>query len=222
MDEENNKLSRRSVLKGLAGIPIVGGVLAGALVESSSKQRKKDQILEALNVQASPSPSVGSMVGDPIKIGIIGFGGRGEHLCRASGHATRDWLKNSQPGAIKAFNNQENLNTQITAVCDLFTVRANKAATLNGGAKQFDSYQELLEKGDVDAVIIATADHWHAPISIAALNAGKHVYVEKPMTHNLAETYALREAVKRNSNTVFAVGHQHRQNAELFNGSRYY
>ena len=59
-------------------------------------------------------------------------------------------------------------------------------------------------------MIIATADHWHAPIAIAALEAGKHVYVEKPMTHNIAETYALREAAK-NSSAVFAVGHQHRQ-----------
>ncbi|MEM7107521.1 MAG: Gfo/Idh/MocA family oxidoreductase [Bacteroidota bacterium] len=211
MDQENSKLSRRSVLKGLAGIPIVGGVLAGALVESGSNQKNKERILKALNIQASPPPPVGSMEGDPIKIGIIGFGGRGEHLCRAAGHATGDWLENAQPGAIKAFKEQENLNTKITAVCDLFTVRAKKAITLAEGVKRFDSYQKLLEKGDVDAVIIATADHWHAPISIAALDAGKHVYVEKPMTHNLAETYALRDAVKRNNRTVFAVGHQHRQ-----------
>lgn len=211
MEEEKFKVNRRSVLKGLAGIPIVGGVLAGALAESLSSQSKKSEILDTLNIKASPPPPVGSMAGDPIKIGIIGFGGRGEHLCRASGHATGDWLKSASPGAVKAFNEQENLNTKITAVCDLYDVRAKKAVTLAEGVQRFGSYQELLEKGDVDAVIIATADHWHAPISVAALDAGKHVYVEKPMTHNIAETYALREAVHRNSNTVFAVGHQHRQ-----------
>lgn len=211
MEEDNNKISRRSVLKGLAGIPIAGGVLAGALAESASSQYKKDKILDALNIKTSQPPPVGSMEGDPIKIGIIGFGGRGEHLCRAAGHATQDWINTTNEGALKAFREQENLNTRMVAVCDLFKVRSERAAMLAEGVQRFDSYQELLEKGDVDAVIIATADHWHAPVSIAALNAGKHVYVEKPMTHNIAETYALRDAVRRNSNAVFAVGHQHRQ-----------
>ena len=210
--ENENKLSRRSALKGLAGIPIVGGALAGALSESLSAQNQKEKILESLNISASPPPPVGSMSGDPVKIGIIGFGGRGEHLCRASGHATRQWLERTNDGRLKAFKEQENLNTQITAVCDLFDVRAESAlASFGNNIKRYRSYQELLEKSDVDAVIIATADHWHAPISIAAIEAGKHVYVEKPMTHNIAETYALRDTVRNNPKVVFAVGHQHRQ-----------
>ncbi len=207
---EESKINRRSLLKGLAGIPIVGGALAGALSDSLSAQSKKSEILNALNIQASPPPPVGSMAGDVIKIGIIGFGGRGEHLCRAAGHATQQWLERARPGAVDAFYDQENLNTKITAACDLFDVRAERALSL-GGVQRFRSYQELLEKADVDAVIIATADHWHAPISIAALEAGKHVYVEKPMTHNIAETYALREAVRNHPKVAFAVGHQHRQ-----------
>ncbi|MEO1053417.1 MAG: Gfo/Idh/MocA family oxidoreductase [Bacteroidota bacterium] len=211
MEKGKNKFSRRSLLKGLAGIPIVGGVLAGALAESTTSQKKKEKILSSLNIDASPPPPVGSMAGEPIKIGIIGFGGRGEHLCRASGHATKEWLSEANAGAIAAFHGQESLNTKITAVCDLFNIRANRAMSLGADVRHFRSYQDLLEKGDVDAIIIATADHWHAPISIAALNAGKHVYVEKPMTHNIAETYALRETVRDNPNMVFAVGHQHRQ-----------
>lgn len=208
--EDNNKLSRRSLLKGLAGIPIVGGAIVGALSESWSAQRKKDEILETLNIEASPPPPVGSMAGDPIKLGIIGFGGRGEHLCRAVGHATPDWLGSTKPSRAQAFAEQENLNTEITAVCDLFDVRAERAVSL-GNVQRYRTYQELLEKADVDAVIIATADHWHAPIAIAAIEAGKHVYVEKPMTHNISETYALREAVRNHPKVVFAVGHQHRQ-----------
>ncbi len=212
MEENENKLSRRSALKGLAGIPLVGGALAGALGESLSAQKEKEKILNSLNINASPPPPVGSMSGDPIKIGIIGFGGRGEHLCRASGYATKQWLDRVNKGGLKAFKEQENLNTQITAVCDLFDVRAESALeSFGNNIKRYRSYQELLEKSDVDAVIIATADHWHAPISIAAIEAGKHVYVEKPMTHNVAETYALRDAVRNNPKIVFAVGHQHRQ-----------
>jgi predicted dehydrogenase len=68
----------------------------------------------------------------------------------------------------------------------------------------------MIANPDIDAVVIATPDHWHAPMAIAALEVGKHVYVEKPMTHNIAETYQLREAA-RNSKGVLMVGHHHRQ-----------
>lgn len=215
----SNGWSRRTVLKGLAGLPIVGGALIGAAGISRSVKKEKQKILDTLNINASPPPPVGSMSGDPIKIGIIGFGGRGEHLCRASGYATKEWLENAREAArenpddtrLKSFEEQENLNVQITAVCDLFDVRAEIAlASFGNNIKRYRNYQELIDKGGVDAVIIATADHWHAPIAIAALQAGIHVYVEKPMTHNIAETYALREAAE-NSSAVFAVGHQHRQ-----------
>ncbi len=76
--------------------------------------------------------------------------------------------------------------------------------------KRYRTYEEMINSPDIDAVAIATPDHWHAPMSIAALQAGKHVYLEKPMTHNIRETYELREAA-RNSKAVFQVGHQHRQ-----------
>ena len=217
--KSTNGWNRRTVLKGLAGLPIVGGALIGAAGVSRSAKKEKQNILNTLNINASPPPPVGSMSGDPIKIGIIGFGGRGEHLCRASGYATKEWLdsmresakKNPKDTRLKSFEEQENLNVQITAVCDLFDIRAEKALNSFGNnIKRYPNYEALLDKGDVDAVIIATADHWHGPIAIAALQAGKHVYVEKPMTHNIAETYALREAAE-NSKAVFAVGHQHRQ-----------
>ena len=71
-------------------------------------------------------------------------------------------------------------------------------------------YEEILERTDIDAVEVVTPDHWHAPMSIEALRNDVHVYVEKPMTHTVAETYELREAA-RNSKAVFQVGHQHRQ-----------
>ncbi len=76
--------------------------------------------------------------------------------------------------------------------------------------KRFATHKELVNSGTVDAVIIATPDHWHAPMAIDALNAGVHVYIEKPMTHNISETYALRDAVLQ-TGKVLQVGHQHRQ-----------
>jgi predicted dehydrogenase len=217
-----DRWSRRDILKGLAGVPLLGGIWWAGATDAVSKKKEREAILETLNINASPPPPTGSMAGDPIRVGIIGFGGRGEHLVRSLGFATKDWLtqmktnsdKNPLDTRLQEFLDQENLNVKLTAVSDVFDVRTEIALdsfnTESNKIKKYKTHQELLESGEVDAVIIATPDHWHAPISIDALNAGVHVYVEKPMTHNIAETYALKEAAE-NSSAVFAVGHQHRQ-----------
>ena len=64
---------------------------------------------------------------------------------------------------------------------------------------------------DVDAVVIASPDHWHGTMAMDAVKAGKHVYLEKPMTWTVPETYMLRELVKQNPQIVFQLGHQNRQ-----------
>ena len=74
----------------------------------------------------------------------------------------------------------------------------------------YKHYKELLAAQDIDAVIIATPDHWHGTMIIDAVNAGKHVYVEKPFTWTVPETYLVADAVRK-SNIVFQLGHQGRQ-----------
>src|SRR5690606_9128786 len=119
-----------------------------------------------------------------------------------------------QDQRLQEFLDQEPLNVKLTAICDIFDIRAEVALeSFNGEDNKitrFKTHEALLESGEVDAVIIATPDHWHGPMSIDALKAGKHVYVEKPMTHSIAETYYLKE-VAESTKTIFAVGHQHRQ-----------
>ncbi len=226
MEKQDNifgKWSRRDLLKGLGSLPLIGGVwYAGAKVTGNAK-REKNFLLETLNIKASPPPPSGPMSGKPVRLGIIGFGIRGEQLCRALGFATTEWLeemkanaeKNPNDNRLKDFLAQENLNIQLTGICDVFDVRAENALrsfNRDGNTiKRFASHKEMVNSGEVDAVVIATPDHWHAPMAIDALNAGVSVYVEKPMTHNIAETYALRDAVRSNPKLVFAVGHQHRQ-----------
>ncbi|MBL7876177.1 MAG: Gfo/Idh/MocA family oxidoreductase [Cyclobacteriaceae bacterium] len=218
-----NNWSRRDMLKSLAGIPVLGTVwFAGAKLTGSAMDEKQF-LLETLNIKAAPPPATGSMAGAPIRLGVIGFGIRGEQLCRALGFATKEWLtemkesaeKNPNDTRLKEFLDQENLNLKITAVCDVFDVNAdriiNSFSTPENKVTRFATHKELVASGQVDAVIIATPDHWHAPMAIDAINAGVHVYVEKPMTHNISETYALREAVRSNNKIVFQVGHQHRQ-----------
>lgn len=218
-----SKWSRRDLLKGLGGLPLIGGIwFAGTKVAGNAKQ-EKNFLLETLNIKASPPPPTGPMSGNPIRIGIIGFGIRGEQLCRALGFATTDWLKemkeanerNPRDNRLNDFLAQENLNIKITGVCDIFDTRAEKVvqsfSTPEHKVKRFTSHLDMVRSGEVDAVVIATPDHWHAPMAIDALNAGVNVYVEKPMTHNVTETYTLRDAVRANPKLVFAVGHQHRQ-----------
>lgn len=125
--------------------------------------------------------------GDTIRLALIGAGGMG----------TQDTLTALQ-----------HKDVVLTAVCDLYQGRI-EAARQKWGSNLFTTtdYKEILKRKDVDAVIIGTPDHWHQPISIAALQAGKHVYCEKPMLHAVSEGHALLDAWKK-SGKVYQVGSQ--------------
>jgi hypothetical protein len=84
---------RRKALRGLIGLPVLGGVLLGAYAEASKKNREKSNILEALNIEAIRPAHTADMSGDPVRIGVIGFGGRGQHLARVLGFATPSWIQ---------------------------------------------------------------------------------------------------------------------------------
>jgi predicted dehydrogenase len=115
---------------------------------------------------------------------------------------------------------QENLNVAITGICDVFDLHAERGLATarnnvhpGGGAssnlpvKRYHSYQEMLDDKDIDAVMIATPDHHHSPIAVAAARAGKHVYCEKSPAHSEEQLNELYETVK-NSKIVYQLGHQ--------------
>ena len=97
---------------------------------------------------------------------------------------------------------------ELVAACDVFDGRLD-AARERYGAGLFTTrdYNEVLAREDIDAVIVGTPDHWHQPISIAALRAGKGVYCEKPMVHTISEGHDLVRA-QEESGSVFQVGSQ--------------
>jgi predicted dehydrogenase len=115
---------------------------------------------------------------------------------------------------------------RIMAVCDLDSRRMEDAKTLvNGyytkktgkpydGVTGYTSYHDLLASKDVDAVVISTPDHWHAIIAIAAVQAGKDVYLQKPASLTIAEGRALSDAVHR-SGRIFQIGSQQRSSPQF-------
>ncbi|SCM56704.1 Inositol 2-dehydrogenase {ECO:0000255/HAMAP-Rule:MF_01671} [Petrimonas mucosa] len=114
-------------------------------------------------------------------------------------------------GGMGTSNTHTALSVQgvkLVGVCDLYDKRL-KDAKAQWGNDLFTTkeYKEILSRKDVDAVIIATPDHWHQPIAIEAMNAGKHVYCEKPVIHKLNEGKALIEA-QRKTGVKFQVGSQ--------------
>ncbi len=116
---------------------------------------------------------------DRVHLGFIGLGNRGDQVLDA-------FLK--QPDA------------EIVAICDIYTPYLDFAARKIGTSpRQFKDYRKLLDLKDVDAVVISTPDHWHALQTIQACQAGKDVYVEKPISLRVAEGRAMVEAVKRYS-----------------------
>ncbi|MGI8962352.1 MAG: Gfo/Idh/MocA family oxidoreductase [Bryobacteraceae bacterium] len=86
-------------------------------------------------------------------------------------------------------------NVEIINVCDIYDKRLNAAAQLTGG-RPLKDYRQLLENKDVDYVLIAVPEHWHFKMAMDALDAGKHVYVEKPMTHTIEQSQKLVHKVQ--------------------------
>lgn len=100
----------------------------------------------------------------------------------------------------------ESQNCQIVMVCDLWQRRVTEGAARHKCRGTMD-YREILHRKDVDAVIIATPDHWHAPLAIAAAQSGKDVYLEKPMCHTIEEAKRLVQVV-RETERIVQVGSQ--------------
>lgn len=152
----------------------------------------------------------------------------------------RVWAKDTAPGKRLAlgcigmgkmmnshlgnFLNRDDV--EVVAVCDVDTTRREHAlgrvqkaySEASGvsyqGVQAYTDFREVIARSDIDAIVIATPDHWHAYIAIAAVGAGKDVYCEKPLTYNIHEAVKLMEAVRRHDR-VFQTGSQQRSLKEF-------
>jgi predicted dehydrogenase len=98
---------------------------------------------------------------------------------------------------------------EIAAVCDVYELRRTQARKLALQAREYGDYRKVIEQKDIDAVVIAPPDHWHTPMALAAIGAGKDIYLEKPVTHTLEEGRRLQAAVE-GSKRVVQTGTQNR------------
>jgi predicted dehydrogenase len=105
-------------------------------------------------------------------------------------------------------------NVRIVALCDVDANNLGRAAAKHEGARQFSDWRKLLDEmhKDIDAVTVSTPDHMHAPISLAAMSLGKHVYCQKPIAHNLRECRAMSDVAARKK-VVTQMGTQIHSNA---------
>jgi len=125
---------------------------------------------------------------DRMSVGLIGCGVRGNQL-------------------LPHF--QKLNQAPLSAVCDVYRARGEATQALAAQAKLFNDHRKLLEMPALDAVVIATPDHWHAAIAMDALNAGKDVYVEKPLTYRIDEGQRIVRAARLN-HRICQVGAQQR------------
>jgi predicted dehydrogenase len=112
-------------------------------------------------------------------------------------------------------------NVDVTALCDIYTAQFDRARQNASSAKTFADHRQLLDAKDLDAVLIAVPDHWHMATTIDALNAGKDVYVEKPLTLKIEEGPAIVKAARLNKR-VCQVGMQQRSGKHYLQAKQEY
>lgn len=158
-------------------------VRLGAGAVAAGIAAKRVTVLEPKTLWASPAPAPS----DTVRFGIIGTGTEGCDLLRAT---------RAVPGI------------DCVAAADLYDTRHESAKEILG--KNIDTtreYRRILDRKDIDAVIVATPDHWHRPLVVEATEAGKDVYCEKPMSHTVEDGFAMIDAVQKN-NRMCQIGSQ--------------
>jgi predicted dehydrogenase len=214
--QKKSGLKRRDFLKSLTTIPVFGGFIAAFMAKRMHDQTKKEDIFSELGIKTNfDSDTTVQLMkpGKQIRLGVIGVGNRGTSILEALGFNSPD---------EESEDVHEDLNVLVTGICDVYDEAAERGLVMSREnrylketaqlpkPKRYNSYQDMLKSKDIDAVIIATPDHWHANMVIDAAKEGKHIYCEKCLTRTIEEVYEVRDVIKE-SPVVFQYGHQNRQ-----------
>ena len=163
---------------------------------------RRDFIKTVGAATAATALSYSRIVGanERVQMGLIGCGSRGT-------------------GVMNSFVKVGDVD--VTTLCDVYDAQFERAKQSAARAKTFRDHRQLLESKDLDAVLIAVPDHWHMAVAIDALNAGKDVYVEKPLTLKVEEGPAIVKAARLNKR-VCQVGMQQRSGRHYLQAKQEY
>lgn len=151
------------------------------MTAESRRRFLKDTALSVAAAALVSSKTFAASDTQRVRIGVIGCGNQGtNHIRSLSGLS----------------------DAQIVHVADVDQERLTKAVNASGGANGVADFRRILDDKSIDAVSIATPDHWHVPVALLALEAGKHVYVEKPCSHNVREGQLLKAAAQKHGKVV--------------------
>jgi predicted dehydrogenase len=169
------------------------GAVALSAGGSLASAKAGDKLAEMLDARQAPAKGRVLGANDRVNFGFVGMGGR---MAEHTGYV--------------ATRNKEKGDVQAVAICDIYEQHKKRG---QGETKVADKdihhdYRELCARKDIDIVVIATPDHWHARHATEALNNGKHVYLEKPMTYTIEEARDLAQKVKA-TGLHLQVGSQH-------------
>jgi predicted dehydrogenase len=157
-----------------------------------------------------------------LRVGLIGCGGRGvfdARLMRGTPEDIQSVAPDNYHGGDLDSRLSQPRNVEIAALCDVYGSRMDAAKKWAPQAKVYKDFRKLLEDKDIDAVIIATPDPWHAPMLILSCEAGKDVYLEKPVLYRVGEGKAMISAARRNKRIV-QIGTQHRSADHIAEAAR--
>lgn len=136
---------------------------------------------------------------DRLAYGLIGSGGRGRYLQ----------------------GNFQKLGAECVAIAEVYEPNLNSALKATPSAKTYVDYHDLLAQSGIDAVVVATPDHQHAPCLFAALDARKDVYLEKPMSHSIEESQRMIQAVRK-TDRIVQIGMQRRSAPAVIEAKKVY
>lgn len=183
--DKHIQVSRREFLRDSAWVA-AAAAFAAAFQERMEAQQKKAQTTQVALQQAEPAPRSNRNL-EPVNIGFIGTGTQGQTLLQRLVRI---------PGV------------RVAAVCDIYPPHLSRGLRMTGSqATTYRDYRKLLERKDIDAVIIATPLHLHAPMTIDALQAGKHVFCEKTMAYSIEDARRMVQ-VSRETGKHLQIGHQ--------------
>jgi len=191
MPNPSTKTSRRTFLQGSAAAAVALGA-RNALCADPATPTDKNAPSTDTNPPAptTANPAAAATTQNTrLNLAVVGVGGQGRYDMR----------------------NYLSCKENVVAICDVDENQIAQAKKEGGepvkNAKTYTDYRKLLENAKAyDAVLIATPDHWHAPLVTAFLKAGKHIYCEKPLTHSIAEARAIRELTLANPHLATQMG----------------